>query len=189
MRETILVLMLSAVGSIAVGLLLGTIEHILRNFIGLLVLVPPLMSIRGAIGGSFSARLSTALHLGTVKPQLRKNTSIFKKSFTATMILTLILPIWIGVLAYLVTYFFPIEIAEGQPLSLFGFILIAELSGLLSGFLQAIVTIFLSIITYRKGLDPDVVVSPILYTTGDIIGVIALVFITQLLFTLGVGLT
>ena len=87
------------------------------------------------------------------------------------------------------TYFFPIATAEGQPLSLLGFILIAELSGLLSGFLQAIVTIFLSIITYRRGLDPDVVVAPIIYTTGDVIGVIALIFITQLLFALGVGLT
>ncbi len=189
MRESILVLMLSAVGSIAVGLLLGTVKDVFNNLIGLLVLVPPLMSIRGAIGGAFSARLSTALHLGTIKPQLRKNTSIFKKSFLATMILTLVLPIWIGILAYLVTYFFPVKIAEGSQLSLLGFILIAELSGILSGFLQAIVTIILSIITYRKGLDPDVVVSPILYTTGDVIGVISLVFITQLLFTIGVGLT
>ncbi|NVM52219.1 MAG: magnesium transporter [Candidatus Helarchaeota archaeon] len=181
--------MLSALGSIAVGVLLGTVEHIFANFVGLLVLVPPLMSIRGAIGGSFSARLSTALHLGTVKPQLRNNTSNFKKSFIATLILTLILPIWIGGLAYLVTTFFKIDVPGGQTLSLLGFILIAELSGLLSGFLQAIITIFVSIVTYRRGLDPDVVVSPILYTTGDIIGVISLVFITQLLFISGFGLT
>lgn len=181
--------MLSALGSIAVGVLLGTVEDTLVNYIGLLVLVPPVMSIRGAIGGAFSARLSTALHIGTIKPQLRNNTPTFKKSFTATMILTLILPIWIGVLAYIVTNLFKLDIPGGQQLSLLGFIIIAELSGLLSGFLQALVTILLSIISYRRGLDPDIVVSPILYTTGDVIGIVSLVFITQLMFSLGIGLT
>ncbi|MFX1295231.1 MAG: magnesium transporter [Promethearchaeota archaeon] len=178
--------MLSALGSIAVGFLLGTAEIIINSLPGLLILVPPLMSIRGAIGGAFSARLSTALHLGTIKPVLRNNTSVFKKSFIATIILTIILPIWIGCLAYLVTFLF--NVGGGEHLSLLGFILIAELSGLVSGFLQALVTIFLSILTYRKGLDPDVVVSPILYTSGDVIGVISLVFITQLLRMSGIGL-
>ena len=176
--------MLSALGSIAVGFLLGTVEDIFIILPGLIVLIPPLMSIRGAIGGAFSARLSTALHLGTVKPQVRNNTSNFKKSFLSAIILTAILPIWIGGLAYLVAFFFTPEILNNWN-ALLGFILIAELSGLLSGFLQALITIFLSIVTYRRGLDPDVTVSPILYTTGDLVGVISLVFITQLLILAG----
>ncbi|NVM28765.1 MAG: magnesium transporter [Candidatus Helarchaeota archaeon] len=176
--------MLSALGSIAVGFLLGiAVEDIFAILPGLIVLVPPLMSIRGAIGGAFSARLSTALHLGTVKPQVRNNTSNFKKSFLAAILLTAILPIWIGGLAYLVAFFFAPEVLTWN--ALLGFILIAELSGLLSGFLQALVTIFLSIVTYRRGLDPDVTVSPILYTTGDLIGVISLVFVTALLMNAG----
>jgi len=178
--------MLSALGSIAVGLLLGTAEVIFTSLPGLLVLIPPLMSIRGAIGGAFSARLSTALHLGTIKPYLRKNTPTFKKNFIATMFLTLILPIWIGGLAYLTCFLFNVN--GGNHLSLLGFILIAELSGIMSGFLQAVVTIFASLITYRRGLDPDVIVSPILYTTGDIIGVFSLVLITQVLIITGIGL-
>ncbi len=186
MRETILVLLLSALGSIAVGFLLGTVETIINSLPGLIVLVPPLMSIRGAIGGAFSARLSTALHLGTIKPVLRNNTSTFKKSFIATILLTAILPIWIGALSYVVTILF--DVGGGTHLSLLGFILIAELSGLLSGFLQAIITILLSTLTYRRGLDPDVTVAPIIYTTGDVIGVLSLVFITQLLVLSGVGL-
>ena len=186
MRETILVLLLSALGSIAVGFLLGTAETIINSLPGLIVLVPPLMSIRGAIGGAFSARLSTALHLGTIKPILRNNTTAFKKSFFATLILTAVLPLWIGALSYLVTSLF--NVGGETHLSLLGFILIAELSGLLSGFLQALVSILLSIITYRRGLDPDVVVAPIIYTTGDVIGVISLVLITQLLAISGVGL-
>ena len=178
--------MLSALGSIAVGFLLGTADVVFVSLPGLLILVPPLMSIRGAIGGAFSARLSTALHLGTVKPALRNNTKAFKRSFIATIILTVILPVWIGGLSYLVTYLF--NVAGGAHLSLLGFILIAELSGVLSGFLQALVTIFVSFITYRRGLDPDVVVAPILYTTGDIIGIISLVFITNILIASGIGL-
>ncbi|MHA1651281.1 MAG: magnesium transporter [Candidatus Helarchaeota archaeon] len=178
--------MLSALGSIGVGFLLGTSEVIIENLPGLLVQVPPLMSIRGAIGGAFSARLSTALHLGTIKPQLRNNTPNFKKSFIAIMILTVILPVWIGGLSYLVTVLF--NVGEGHHLSLLGFILIAELSSVISGFLQALVTIFLSILTYRRGLDPDMVVSPLLYTTGDVIGLFSIIFVTQTLIISGVGL-
>ena len=185
MRETLLVLILSALGSIVVGTLLGTAETVFQSLPGLLVLVPPLMSIRGAIGGAFSARLSTALHLGTIKPVLRKNTPTFKKNFIATMFLTAIVPIWIGSLAYLVCGIF--NVGGGDYISLLGFILIAELSGLISGILQALVTVLVSVIAYRRGLDPDVVVSPILYTTGDIIGVISLVLISQLLIFAGFG--
>ncbi len=175
--------MLSALGSIAVGLLLGTAEELFYSLPGLLIMVPPLMSIRGAIGGSFSARLSTALHLGTMKPTMRKNTTTFKKSFVATILLTIILPVWIGFLSFIVCAIFNVN--EGAYLSLLEFILIAELSGLISGFLQAVITIFASILTYRRGLDPDVVVAPILYTTGDVIGVFSLVLVSQLFLLLG----
>ncbi|MHA1276356.1 MAG: magnesium transporter [Candidatus Helarchaeota archaeon] len=169
---------MSALGSIAVGLLLGTAEELFYNLPGLLIMAPPLMSIRGAIGGIFSARLSTALHLGTVKPTLRKNTAHFKESFFAVILLTIILPIWIGTLSYIVCLLFNVN--EGVYLSLLKFILIAELSGLIAGFLQAVIAIFVSILTYRRGLDPDVVSAPILYTTGDLIGVFSLVLVSQL---------
>ncbi|MHA1265959.1 MAG: magnesium transporter [Candidatus Helarchaeota archaeon] len=178
--------MISALGSIGVGFLLGTSDVILESLPGLLVQIPPLISIRGAIGGAFSARLSTALHLGTIKPQLRNNTANFKKSFIAIIILTIILPIWIGVLSYIVTISF--NVGAGHHLSLLGFILIAEFSSLISGFLQALVAIFLSILTYRRGLDPDMVVSPLLYTTGDIIGLFSIIFVTQALIISGIGL-
>ncbi|MFH1180162.1 MAG: hypothetical protein V1710_07375, partial [Candidatus Bathyarchaeota archaeon] len=39
-----------------------------------LLVFPGLLSNRGAIGGLFSGRLSTGLHLGTIRPQIRGNT-------------------------------------------------------------------------------------------------------------------
>ena len=40
-----------------------------------LLIYPGILSIRGAIGGLYAGRLSTALHLGTIKPRIFKNTN------------------------------------------------------------------------------------------------------------------
>ncbi|HUX99189.1 MAG TPA: magnesium transporter [Candidatus Deferrimicrobium sp.] len=177
--------MLSALGSIGAGFLLGTQTETISNLPGLLVLFPPLMAMRGTISGAFSARLSTALHLGTIKPSIRNNTSTFKKNFIFVIILVAIIPIWVGVFAFLVSSLFNVG-GESGHLSLLGFILIAEFSGILSGFLQATITILVSILTYRRGLDPDIVVSPIIFATGDFIGVLTIVFVSQLVILSGI---
>lgn len=176
--------MLSGLGSIAVGYFLGTTEEIFKSLPGLLILVPPLLHIKGAIGGAFSAQLSTALHLGTIQPTLRKNTKEFKHSFTAMMILSVILPVWIGTLAYLLCFI--LIGASGGYFSLLQFILIAELTSIIASAFQALIIIFSAYLTYRRGLDPDVIVSPILYMTGDATGVISLILVIYLLGSLGV---
>jgi mgtE-like transporter len=178
--------MLSAFGSIGAGFLLGTAKVIIQSLPGLLILIPPLMAMRGTISGAFSARLSTALHLGTIKPSIRNNTSTFKKNFIFVILLVSILPLWIGTLSYLVCTLFNVN--GGVHISLLGFILIAEISGILSGFLQAIVTIFVAIISFRRGLDPDVITGPIIFATGDLIGVFTIMFVTQILVISGIGL-
>ncbi|NIU81987.1 MAG: hypothetical protein GWN31_00540, partial [Candidatus Thorarchaeota archaeon] len=49
---------------------------------------PAILSGRGIIGGLFTGRLSTALHLGTIFPRVFENTKNFRMLFKAIITLT-----------------------------------------------------------------------------------------------------
>lgn len=76
------------------GLLAGTFIFLYFDVFTLapwaLALFPGILSIRGAIGGLFSGRLSTGLHLGTIKPSYTENTREFYSLFYAIVTLTLV---------------------------------------------------------------------------------------------------
>ena len=63
------------------GMLAGTALAIYLNVFSLFpwsfILYPGILSIRGAIGGIFCGRLSTGLHLGTIRDRLLGNTRHF----------------------------------------------------------------------------------------------------------------
>ena len=61
-----------------------------------LIIYPGILSIRGAIGGLFSGRLSTALHLGTIKPRLMGNTSEAYTLLNTVNALTLMSALFMG---------------------------------------------------------------------------------------------
>ena len=44
----------------------------------ILALFPPILTVRGGIGGIFSGNLATMMHLGLVKPRIRGNTEQYK---------------------------------------------------------------------------------------------------------------
>ena len=55
----------------------------------IIALYPSVLTGRGVINGVLSGRLGTALHLGTIKPQLRGNTDRFQMLFGSVIVITL----------------------------------------------------------------------------------------------------
>jgi len=88
------------------GLLAGSILLIFSDVLSFapwaLIIYPSIISMRGVIGGFFSGRLSTALHLGTVRPSLLNNTRSFRVLVCSTVILTLQSSLMMGALAYFI---------------------------------------------------------------------------------------
>ncbi|RJS88199.1 hypothetical protein CW705_09400, partial [Candidatus Bathyarchaeota archaeon] len=76
------------------GLLAGSIFLLFSNMFSvapwLIMIYPSIISMRGVIGGFFSGRLSTALHLGTIRPTLLNNTRDFKILIFSVIILTVL---------------------------------------------------------------------------------------------------
>jgi len=130
-----------------------------------LIVYPGILSIRGAIGGLYSGRLSTSLHLGLVKPQLFGNTEEAYVLFNTVNVLTLISAIAMGSLGSLVCI-----VVTGTPIFDFFKILTVIVASMgLSIFVISPLTFWVSVTSFNRGLDPDVLVYPIISTVADII--------------------
>jgi mgtE-like transporter len=138
---------------------------------------PAILSAKGVIGGLLSGRLSTALHLGTIHPKFFKNTKSFYKLFEALVVITLATSVAMSSIAIVFgNLFWGITFAD------FPAILSVVMATMAIGLLLSLITIKVSFVSFKRGLDPDIVVYPIMSTVADIfitlfyIGVISLFF-------------
>lgn len=156
----------------------------------ILALFPPILTVRGGIGGLFSGNLATMLHLGTVKPQLRENTAEYWSLVKSVLVMTILDTLILG------SFSFIINLVNGSALldQWFLFILVPTIACMLAVLTSIPVTSYIAIQTFKKGLDPDILVYPILASINDImvtcyfVGVIFFVFWGGLFYTFLVSL-
>ncbi len=144
------------------------------------VLFPGILSVRGAIGGLFSGRLGTGLHLGTVGYSYRKNTRYFYLLQNAVVTLTFVSGTAIG----LTTWIFGLFLWRATIID-FGSILavIIGTMGLSLVFVSPI-TIAVSVFSFRRGLDPDIIIYPVTATIADIVVTACYVLCLNMFFSL-----
>ncbi|MFB0558330.1 MAG: magnesium transporter [Candidatus Bathyarchaeia archaeon] len=151
------------------GILAGSVIAIHYSFITAnpwtLVVYPGILSIRGAIGGVYSGRLGTALHLGTIRPTFRDNTKESMTLLSSIITLTLISGLILGIVASLFLYFF-VKVSTHDVLLT---ILVIVATMAVSILVISPITYVISIFSFKKGLDPDVIVYPIMSTVADVI--------------------
>ncbi|MFA5365631.1 MAG: magnesium transporter [Candidatus Bathyarchaeia archaeon] len=143
-----------------------------------IALFPGILSIRGAIGGLFSGHLSTELHMGTIKASYTNNTKSFYILLRSVIVLALISGVMIGASTSLFGLFL-----WNATFSDFVEILsvVVATMGLSVLFIPPL-TLGVSVIAFRRGLDPDVVVYPIISTLSDIIDTLCYVFCLNIFF-------
>lgn len=160
------------------GLLAGTFIFLYFDVFTLapwtLALFPGILSVRGAIGGLFSGRLSTGLHLGTIKPSYTENTREFYSLFYAIVTLTLVSSIVVGLGASL----FGVFLWGARIIDFFSIIVVASSTMGVSILFISPITIAVSALSFRRGLDPDVTIYPVMSTVADII--VTLCYILEL---------
>lgn len=163
------------VGIIAGSILANSYETI-NNIPWAFLIFPGLLSVRGAIGGLFSGRLSTAFHLGTIKPSILENTKdaylLYSAVITLTWLSATLIVIGSGLFSYTS---YGIELGELYRLFLVTFSTLG-----LSIMIISPTTFLVSIQAYNRGLNPDMVVYPITSTTADV--TISFIYISLLRF-------
>ena len=165
-KEILPVEVLSITGGLLAGAMLAFVVDKIYLVPGLLVLLPGFLEMRGNISGSLSARLSAGLLLGALKPKIERS-RILKGNVAASFALVIFVSLFLGVLAYIASYYF-FGIADTK------IILISLLAGILSNVVEIPLTILTTFWLFRKGHDPNNIMGPYITTTGDIISILSL---------------
>ena len=80
-KESLIALLICAVGDLTAGVILGNMALFLETFPGLLVIIPGAIGMRGNIFGSFASRLSTNLHIGIISPKFEFSSDLNNNIF------------------------------------------------------------------------------------------------------------
>ena len=145
------------------------------------VIYPPLLSARGVIGGLLSGRLSTGLHLGTVQPRFIGNTKSFYLLFQAIVVLTFESSVAMSVFTGLFGSFLW-GMTAADFVCILG-VIIATMT--LSLAITSPLTMIVSFLSFRHGLDPDIILYPVESTSSDILITVCYLLVLNLFFTFG----
>ncbi len=168
-----------AILELLAGGVLGIMTTEIELLPGLFVLIPALLDMRGGIGSTLGARLNSGLHLGYIKPG--RMTKALKINIYAAITLSFLLSVILSAFASLACY-----LAGIASISFLEFLLISVIAGVTSGLVLMVIAIFISNLSYRKGLDPDDVTTPTIGAAGDIITVVCLFIAVRIVLGLGI---
>jgi len=167
MAEMALIVLLTPLLDILAG---TVIEARLARFValpGLLVIIPPLISIAGDLGGVLSSRLTSKLHLGVVSPKvIPEGPALLDASLVGVSGLGIFL--FIGAVGLFLSDL--TNKAHPGPLAMIGG---TVTTGLVVTLVAIPVAYYIAVITTRFGLDPDNHSVPIITSAMDLVGVVS----------------
>ena len=130
-----------------------------------LFLFPGILSIRGAVGGLFSGHLGTGLHLGTIKATFTKNTKDFHLLLRVVITLAFVSGISVGA----GTWIFGVFLWNATIIDFIQLLAVITATMALSVVFVSPLTMGFSVLSFRRGLDPDIIAYPVTSTMSDII--------------------
>jgi len=143
-----------------------------------LFLFPGILSIRGAVGGLFSGHLGTGLHLGTIKARFTKNTKDFHLLLRVVITLAFVSGISVGA----GTWIFGVFLWNATVMDFIQLLAVITATMALSVVFVSPLTMGFSVLSFRRALDPDIIVYPVTSTMSDIINTGCYIFSLSLFF-------
>ncbi|MDG6222756.1 MAG: magnesium transporter [Candidatus Bathyarchaeota archaeon] len=176
LKETFIALSFN-LGGILAGFIVAFQFNVFELAPWAIAVYPVVLSARGVVSGLYSGRLSTGLHLGTIYPKLRGNTKEFYTLLKSIIVLTLETSIIMSMFSIIIgSLFWGITFLD------FFDILMVVSATMFLGLINSLFTILFAFTSFKRGLDTDVIVYPIMSTTADITVTLSYVFILNLFF-------
>jgi mgtE-like transporter len=144
-----------------------------------LISIPVVNSVAGNIGSVLGARLASGLHVGYITHSLKDKEMHHNLLFS--LLIGFISYFILAILIYLLALYSKIA----EDIALFEYIGIIVFTGFLLICIVAIISVFTAFISFKRGLDPDDIVAPVVTTVGDIMGILFL-FIIIVIFGVGI---
>ena len=165
-------LALSTAAGFVAGLVLGSITGTLELMPGLLVLIPASVGMRGMIFGAMGARLGTGIAAGVFEPTLRRG-GLLSQNVEVAVISAVLSSFYLAGMAKLVASAF-----GEDTVSFWDLVTISVVGGVLASAVILVVTVRLSIQSFRRGWDLDAVSTPMVTAIGDMVTLPALFLAT-----------
>jgi mgtE-like transporter len=169
LRQGFAALFVSSVGELVAGIVLAGIAGTLEELVGLAVLIPAAIGMRGAIFGAMGSRLSTSIQTGLFSFSLRRG--VLAENVQAAAVLSLLSGVF---LAFLARYLSDI-LGVVTELSVVDYVVISTVGGIIAGVLLLGLTILVARTSVARGWDMDNIASPMLTAAGDILTLPSLV--------------
>lgn len=170
-----------SLGGVLAGLIVAFSTGLFSREPWIIALYPGILSMRGVIGGLFSGRLSTGLHLGTIEISISGKKA---KSLRILQSSIIVLTFESSVILGFAVLFFGVlwGITTLNALAMFG-ILVATMG--VSIIVISPITIAVASSSVKKSLDPDITVYPITAVAADILVTLCYTVMLHLYFTIG----
>ncbi|MDP9477046.1 MAG: magnesium transporter, partial [Actinomycetota bacterium] len=175
LRQGFAALFLSSAGELLAGIVLAGISGTLEELVGLAVLIPAAIGMRGAIFGAMGSRLSTSIQTGLFSFNLRRG--VLADNVQAAVVLSLLSGVFLAFLAR----FLCGVLGVPTDLSVFDYVVISTVGGIIAGVLLVGITVFVARLSVARGWDMDNIAAPMLTAAGDILTLPALVLATLLI--------
>lgn len=175
LRQGFAALFVSSVGELVAGLALAGIAGTLEELVGLAVLIPAAIGMRGAIFGAMGSRISTSIQTGLFSFSLRRG--VLAENVAAAAVLSLVSGVF---LAFLARYLSDILNVETE-LTVFDYAVISTAGGVIAGALLLVITVAVARVSVARGWDMDNIATPMITAAGDILTLPALVVATYLI--------
>jgi mgtE-like transporter len=150
----------------------------IQDYPWIIAVYPGILSARGVIAGLLSGRLSTGLHVGTVQPRFLNNTKSFYLLFKAIIVLTLETSVAVSLVAIVFGTFLWGAVA----MDLIAILGVITATMTISLVVISPLTMVVSFISFKHGLDPDIILYPVESTISDVLITICYVSILNLFF-------
>lgn len=180
-RQGFFALLLSTAAALVAGVVLGSITGTLLLLPSLYILIPAAVGMRGTIFGAIGARLGTSTHAGLFEVTRRRTGVLYQNVFVG-VVTTFGSCLFLAFLARLAALAFGF-----RSISLLDFVTISVVGGVLGSAFIMVLTVALSVLSYRRGYDLDTVSTPIVTAAGDMVSVPTLYLATFLVRNHGVN--
>lgn len=169
LRESLPLLVVAGTIDIFAGLVVEARLDRFLTFPALLVLIPPFLEAAGALGGILSSRLASKLHLGVIVARGRPD-AVALLDFSIIFLFAAVTFALTGISAHVASVI--VGLASPGVLTIVG---ISMLAGLMATVSAVGVAYYSAVVTFRRGLDPDNFGIPLITSSMDFVGVIALI--------------
>ena len=143
-----------------------------------LICIPVVNSVGGNIGSILGARLASGLHVGYVSISL--DDKEMHENFLISIFMGIVSYLFLSLIIYYIYSIFIVSNNVDFSLSIFKFVSIVIGAGVLLVCVVSLVSVFTAFWSFKKGLDPDDMVSPVVTTVGDVMGILFLFLFIRL---------